>query len=175
MLSDPDVSAYAIGMTGVTMQAGTVTFGAQATTSTGGSIEPTVIEGRLPTAPDEILLGSKTMRDLHTGLGRTISVAIPDVTGPMPLRVVGRGVLAPITNTEQLGRGAVLSPSLVDRLAAAAPPGFTVPPPGDVFVRFLPGRDHARKSPLAPSPACVSELSLSSTSLRRAPPWLPGA
>ncbi len=142
--SEPTVSAFAIGATGATMRSGTVTFGAQATANIQGSIDPTVIEGRLPTGPDEILLGSKTMDDLHTGLGRTIDVAIPDVTSPMPVHVVGRGVLPPLTETEQLGRGAVLSPSAFDRLATTAPPDFTVPPPGDVFVRFRPGLDRAQ-------------------------------
>jgi len=126
------------------MRSRTVTFGAQATSSLKGSIEPTVIEGRLPTGPDEILLGSKTMGDLRTGLGQTIDVEVPDVTGPMPVRVVGRGVLPPLTETEQLGRGAVLSPSAFDRLATTAPPDFTIPPPGDVFVRFRPDLNRAR-------------------------------
>jgi uncharacterized integral membrane protein len=142
--SDPAISAFAVGTTGLPMRVGNVNFGAQATSSLQGSLEPTVIAGRLPTGPDEILLGSKTMHDLHTGLGRTVDVTVAELPTPLSLRVVGRGVLASITDTEQLGRGAVVSPSAGDRLATTAPPGFKVPPPGDAFVRFRPGPGRAR-------------------------------
>jgi len=60
------------------------------------------------------------------------------------MRVVGRGVLASETDTEQLGRGAVVAPSALDRVATTAPPGFNLPPPGDAFVRCGPVRDRAR-------------------------------
>jgi hypothetical protein len=142
--SDPSVSAFAVGQTGAPLQVGDVTFGAQATTNIQGSIEPTVIEGRLPAGPDEILLGTKTMEDVHTGVGGTIDVAVAEVTKPMPMRVVGRGVLASMSATEQLGRGAILPPSAFDRMATTAPADFAVPPPGDVLVRFRPGVDRQR-------------------------------
>lgn len=139
--ADPAVGAFAVGTAGIPMQAGKVTFGAQYTSSVQGSLEPTVIEGRLPAGPDEILLGSKTMRQLHSSLGQTIRLGVTGMTGPVPMRVVGRGTLPPVDDLEQLGRGAVLSPSAVARLATMAPAGFPVPPALDVFVRFNPGPD----------------------------------
>jgi len=144
LASDPAIAAFAVGGTGIPMRTDKVTFGAQATSSVEGSLEPTVIAGRLPTGPDEILLGSKTLTDLHTSLGRTISVTVAELPTPLSMRVVGRGVLASITDTEQLGRGAVVAPSALNRLATIAPPGFKVPPGGDAFVRFGPVKDRAR-------------------------------
>lgn len=144
LASDPAIAAFAVGRTGIPMRTDKVTFGAQATFNVAGSLEPTVTAGRLPTGPDEILLGSKTMAALHTSLGRIISVTVAELPTPLSMRIVGRGVLASITDAEQLGRGAVVAPSALDRLATIAPPGFKVPPEGDAFVRFGPVHDRAR-------------------------------
>ena len=57
---DGAVDAVAMGSTGAPLQVGRVSVDAQATTSVRGSIVPTLIEGRLPTGPDEIALGSRT-------------------------------------------------------------------------------------------------------------------
>ncbi len=137
--ADPVVAAVAVGATGIPLQAGPVNFDGWSTASVQGSLTPTVIEGRLPSAPDEILLGSRTMADLHVHLGQTVDVALRDLTRPVAFRVVGRGVLAPITDNELLGKGAVLAPDGSSIFAALVPPGFETPPPGDAFVRFRPG------------------------------------
>jgi len=53
-------------------------------------------------------------------------------------------VLATTTPSETLGRGAVLAPGGIAEFKALAPPGFAVPTPGDVFVRFRPGVERSR-------------------------------
>jgi hypothetical protein len=139
--ADPDVTAVAAGSTGIPLQVGRTDFGAWAASTVQGSLDPTVIDGRLPRAPDEILLGSRTLADLHAYLGETIQVAVQGVTGPRPMRIVGRGVLAPIGDNEQLGMGAVITPEAITAFTAVVSAGFAVPPPGDAFVRFRAGLD----------------------------------
>jgi ABC-type lipoprotein release transport system permease subunit len=128
-----------MGSTGLPLQAGRVKFDGWSVASVQGSLLPTVVEGRLPASPTEIVLGTRTLQDLHAHLGDTIDVAVRDLTRPLPMRIVGRGVLAPISDLEQLGRGAVLAPDVITTLAPLAPPGFEPPPPGDAFVRFRRG------------------------------------
>jgi hypothetical protein len=143
--ADPVVSTAAIALVGIPFRSGGVTFGAQATSALKGRLEPPVLAGRLPSANDEILLGSRTMRQLHTRVGRTIDVDLP--TGPpIRLRVVGRGVLPPLTDTEQLGRGGVVAGGFLEALKGLAPAmaNFRIPPPGDGFVSFAPDVPPAR-------------------------------
>jgi hypothetical protein len=139
LLADPSVSGVTVALAGIPMSVGRVNFAAIVPTTVQGSVNPTVIDGRLPNAPDEILLGSRTMHDVHAHMGQTIMVTGPSFTSPVALRIVGRGVLAPFSDTEQLGRGAVLSPSALPAFEKIVPPGFQIPPPGNAFVSFRPG------------------------------------
>ncbi len=137
--ADPAVSALATASTGIPLLARGVSFGAVATTTEAGALDPTVIEGRLPAGPNEILLGSRTLSALRAHLGQTIEITSRFLTRGVPMRIVGRGVLAAVADNEQLGQGAVLAPDAVKVFADLATPGFSVPPPGDVYVRFRPG------------------------------------
>ena len=76
--------------------------------------EPTIAEGRAPTAPDEVALGATTMARLHTQVGATIELAEHEQGPNHPVRVVGRSVLpglAPYPGSDKagLGVGALLS------------------------------------------------------------------
>lgn len=145
--SDPDVEALAVADTGIPMISGKTRFGAEALVDVKGSILPTVVSGRLPEAPDEILLGVQTMSALHTRIGRTLPVAVNGITGPLPMRVVGTGVLSTTSDSESLGKGAVLAASAMPRFLSHVPPGFSPPPPGDLFIRFRQGIDPGRAIP----------------------------
>src|SRR5439155_3898154 len=136
---DPAVTAVFVGWDSLAMRSGRVNFGTQAGVGAKGSFHPTILAGRSPRAPDEILLGSRTMRDLHTHLGERIPVAVAGLTTPVSMRAVGRGVLPAMSDTEQLGNGAVVAPSALNALVAKGPPGLSVPPPTDMFVRFRAG------------------------------------
>jgi hypothetical protein len=151
--ADPAVSAVTIADTGIPLVSGRTHFGGEAVLPVRGSIAPTVVEGRLPQRPDEIVLGTATMATLHTAIGRTIPVAVEGFTDPVPMRVVGTGVLATFTQTESLGKGAVLSTSALERFLAHVPAGFPAPPPGDAFVTFRPGT-----SPVAGAAELTSRL-----------------
>jgi ABC-type lipoprotein release transport system permease subunit len=142
--ADPAVEAVSVASTGIPFQVGSVHFDASAIANVQGSVSPTVVDGRLPAAADEIFLGSRTMSDLHAHLGQTIPVTVTGVTThPMSLRVVGRGVFAPIAGAQGLGRGAMVPVDTLAAMAPFVPPGFQAPPPGDVFVRFRPGTGKA--------------------------------
>ena len=139
--SDPDVAEVAVSSTGVPLESGGVTFGAVAVTGAADVLAPTILSGRLPTAADEIALGLRTMSDLHTHIGEMVPIGVSGIAGPQPMRVVGRAVIAPINDTQRLGRGAIVAPSALDAFAATAVAGFEAPPPGDAFIRFRPGVD----------------------------------
>jgi ABC-type lipoprotein release transport system permease subunit len=136
--TDPDVDAVAIATTGMPVRSGDVSFAAQQMTNVRGAIEPTLVDGRLPERPDEIVLGTRTAAQVGARIGSTISITVADVTSPIEMHVVGRAVLPPFTDLESLGRGAILSPAATTLLVAHAPPGFDVPPPSDLLVRFDP-------------------------------------
>jgi hypothetical protein len=138
--ADPDIAAIAVADTGIPFRSGHQNFGGEFISDVRDSITPTVVAGRLPEGPDEILLGVRTMGALHTSIGRTIEVAVNGITSPLPMKVVGSGVLTTSSDTQTLGKGAIVAPSAVDRFMAKARPGFGGPPgPGDAFVRFRPG------------------------------------
>jgi ABC-type antimicrobial peptide transport system permease subunit len=79
------------------------------------------------------------MAALHTSIGRTIEVAVNGITSALPMTVVGSGVLTTSSDSQTLGKGAIVAPSATERFMAKAPPGFQAPGPGDAFVRFRPG------------------------------------
>jgi hypothetical protein len=61
-----------------------------------GHIGAEVLRGRAPVADDEVVLGTKTARQLHKGVGSTVHIAgEPGAKGP-DLRVVGVGLLPTI-------------------------------------------------------------------------------
>jgi hypothetical protein len=80
--------------------------GARAIDSVKGSIAPTVLEGRAPKRPGEVLLGVKTFDALHRDIGDVI--VVHNGRRAVRLRVVGRGVL-PATKWNKLDEGAAFS------------------------------------------------------------------
>jgi ABC-type lipoprotein release transport system permease subunit len=56
-----------------------------------GSLSPTVLEGRAPAGPDELLVGTRTARSLGIKIGDEVPVRVADRSSAF--RVVGRGVL----------------------------------------------------------------------------------
>ncbi len=75
----------------------------------------TMIDGRLPAADDEVVLGAKTMRQVGARVGSTVRVALSGSSSPggattiRRFRVVGTTVLPPDFNGAALGTGAVFT------------------------------------------------------------------
>jgi hypothetical protein len=105
-----------------------------------GELLPAVIEGRAPTQPDEIALGSVTMRTLAKRIGDTV---LATTTGASRrLRVVGRLVVSTGDANAAVtpGKGAIAHVGLWRHLS---PPGTPISP-GGFLVRLDPASDRRR-------------------------------
>ena len=98
-----------------------------------GSVGPSVIDGRVPTARDELLLATKTMSGLGAHLGDVMTVRIGGRSARF--RVVGKGVLPDNEGAGiRLGRGAMITFQGLKTLAPAAPENV-------FLVKLRPGLD----------------------------------
>ena len=92
-----------------------------------GPLLVTAVDGRLPATTDEVVLGTKTMRDVGAQVGSTVHVALSgsssgDRTAKVrTFRVVGTTVLPPDFNSQGLGTGAVFT--LAGLLGRTCPSG----------------------------------------------------
>lgn len=77
----------------------------------------TLLAGRPPAGPDEIVLGSRTLAALHARLGQTVPVVVNGRTRPM--RIVGSAVFAAFSvggaSATDLGTGAAVSASVLSK------------------------------------------------------------
>jgi hypothetical protein len=103
--SDPAVSDVGVGAI-EPVDVGGQAVGARAMDDVKGSAAPTVLDGRAPRAPGEVLLGTKTLDALHLHIGDR--VAVRSGTRAVRLRIVGRCVL-PSTKYSKLSEGAAFS------------------------------------------------------------------
>jgi ABC-type lipoprotein release transport system permease subunit len=70
-----------------------------------GSVEPVVLDGRAPSGPDEVLIGSDLLERLGLALGDRIDVSGPG--GDQTMTVVGRAIV-PIVGSSQTDDGIVV-------------------------------------------------------------------
>jgi hypothetical protein len=139
LAADHNVSAIATADTGLPLAVGGHRVDGLVLRRVHGIIEPTVVQGRSPTTPEEVLLGTKTLRRLHRNIGDQVELRITAVRPhPMRFRIVGSGVLPPTSDAGQLGEGAFIT---YEGEARLAPPEITVPPSSTAFVRFGRGVD----------------------------------
>jgi hypothetical protein len=140
--SDSRVSDLAVGYKGFPLAIGRVRVDGIALEQVkgGASVEPTPIAGRLPAGPDEIMLGSRTMADLHLRLGDSVHASLAG-SPPITFRVVGTGVFPSLSDAMSLGKGAATTTAGLKRSLAPEVP----PPPLQIgLIRFRPGVDKAR-------------------------------
>ena len=105
-----------------------------------GRLDPVILAGRPPRADDEIALGTRTMRELHVGLGDDVDAKSFSSDRPgARMRVVGRAVFPLFGELGRLGDGA-----FVTRAAWARVQNERVDPVTEaVLVRLAPGADQA--------------------------------
>jgi ABC-type lipoprotein release transport system permease subunit len=106
-----------------------------------GELLPAVVEGRAPTQPNEIALGSTTMRMLGKRIGDTVEITSP--VGPRQrLRVVGRVIIngGDVNAAVAPGKGAISHVELWRRLDPSSPSAA----PQSFFVRLDPTSDRHR-------------------------------
>jgi hypothetical protein len=141
LLANPEVAAVAalLGQSEVTVDGRLVPI--LAIEERKGALAPVVIEGREPLRPDEIALGSLTLRSLGRRVGDTVTLAA-ERRPARPLRVVGRVVLnqpgcdCVITQ----GKGGIVHPDLFRDLA----PEPELAHPSTFLVRLDVGVDRDR-------------------------------
>lgn len=95
-----------------------------------GSPSLTVLDGRMPAAPDEVALGPKTLGDFHVAIGDRVSVATNDDSNRQ-VTVVGE-VLFPVFDENPFNAGVAFHPDLLGEVARSD--GF-----GASLVKFAPG------------------------------------
>lgn len=126
----PETEGVAVATIG-RLRNGNVTFDVLGIEQLKGTVLPTVVEGRVPAAPTEILLGTRTLEDLGRSIGDTTRVSVGDRSALV--RVVGRGVLPEFAVAARLGEGATMTLEGARRLAPQAATQV-------VLVRDRPGR-----------------------------------
>jgi hypothetical protein len=87
-----------------------------------GSVLPPVVEGRAPLQPDEVLVGTRTLRTIGAGIGDVLTVRVGDRSERA--RVVGRGVLPSLVDSldvSGLGEGVLFTDEGLRRLVPDAP------------------------------------------------------
>jgi ABC-type lipoprotein release transport system permease subunit len=102
---------------------------------------PTILEGRPPRTADEVVLGTRTMREAGVGIGDRVRVGLYTIDRrPLPMRVVGRAVFPVFGITGQLGDGALVNVAGARRISR----DLADPEQTSVLVRLADGTDPER-------------------------------
>ena len=113
-LERPGIAAITAGVGGDVSINGHV-VDAVAGQSMRGPLLLTIVDGRLPAADDEVVLGAKTMRQVGAHVGSTVRIALSEsssasgATRVRNFRVVGTTVLPPDFSGASLGTGVVFT------------------------------------------------------------------
>ncbi|MBO0819162.1 MAG: ABC transporter permease, partial [Actinobacteria bacterium] len=129
--AQPGVTGYAIGDYGQVRVNGAA-VSAIGLTPVRGRGYLTMLAGRPPASPGEIVLGARTLRALDLHVGQTAQVAANgygEASAPRPMRVVGEAVFASLGR-----RGSFLGTDLGNG-AAVVPSVLSVPNPASGCVR----------------------------------------
>ena len=131
LATNPYVGAYSAVWFSEIEVDGTVVAAASVDTA-GGRVFQTIVEGREPNGPDELVLGTTTLRRLGLRLGQTVRV---EAGRPASMRIVGRTAMVG-TDSETAGDGAILTIEGLRRLEPDQGSGY-----GMFHVRYAPGAD----------------------------------
>jgi len=151
LVNDPDIEALAFADSGIPFRLYSddgppngIPVAGLALMNLKGSLFPPILEGRAPETPDEVVLGTRMLRELGITLDPlrppSIQVSLQGNEGiRLPLRVVGRAVIPPLGSFGELGYGVALTSEerLVPLLAGGDRPPVVV----DLLVRWRPGAD----------------------------------
>jgi hypothetical protein len=88
-----------------------------------GRTDPVALDGRLPSAPNEVALAGQTLDRIDTSIGDTV-VAIDENGERVPLQVVGRTLLPMVSLGDSLsvGEGALLTAEGLDSFGSSTRP-----------------------------------------------------
>jgi hypothetical protein len=131
--SSPGVGDVALGYAGIPFALDGFRVDGIALTTGASSLAPAVTSGRLPSAPDEIALGTRTMASLHLHLGSFVDAQVERGTRAR-VQVVGTALFPTLSDQLGLGKGALMTAAGLRRTLGPVP----APPVDHVFVRFRP-------------------------------------
>ena len=103
----------------------------------GSSVGPPIVSGHGLLAADQIVLGPRTLAQIHARVGDTITLD-NGVTPPVRLTVVGTAAMPTLTNGSDMGRGGVVATSLFPAKLLNIQ-GAQIVGPNAVLVRGRPG------------------------------------
>jgi hypothetical protein len=133
--SVPEVLAVAEGGLGIPLRMNGELADAVALDADEPSLLPPLLQGRYPSANDEVALGANTLKAIKGRVGGTVEVSALGTTG-RPFTIVGTAVIPTVGHSGNLGEG-----SLVSNAAARAifsDDGSTM---GDLVIKLRPGAD----------------------------------
>src|SRR5215208_4323017 len=134
---DPSISGAALGTEGALVRVNGREVPVRAVESLKGTVSPTVIEGRAPAGPREILLGAKTLDALDVQLEDVVEVRqLGSEDDGIPMRVVGRGVVGGETSPK-LGEGGSITFRALREIYPEIPQNCCAL----VELRFVPGAE----------------------------------
>ncbi len=113
ILADPDVASATLAVS-QTITIDDASVQARGLKTVRGEPPAMFIEGRAPSAIDDVALGRKTRRALHVGTGDVVHAAGPG--GTFDLRVVGTAVFSGMADDPALAEGAALTYEGLDRI-----------------------------------------------------------
>ncbi|MEP7201379.1 MAG: FtsX-like permease family protein [Ilumatobacteraceae bacterium] len=119
LVADPEIEAAAIVLYDEQLSINGVEAISMTVDPVKGGIAPTVIEGRAPSADDEIAVGRDTMRDVGVELGTSVTVTSRSQVSEQ-LRIVGVIAFPTIGEPTAVATGAVLTAKAGDRLLLGA-------------------------------------------------------
>jgi ABC-type lipoprotein release transport system permease subunit len=131
LAANSHVSAFSAAWFSRVLIDGTEVYAAGIDTA-NGRVFPTIVEGHEPDGPNDIVLGTRTLRQLGRRLGQTVEVA---AGRSVTMRIVGRSALL-TGEEEKAGTGAVLTLEGLQRLDPARGSGY-----GVFYIRYAPGAD----------------------------------
>jgi hypothetical protein len=130
--ADPDVESTTRLWYGLRAQVDGRSVTGYAQRRVEGSGDIVIVDGRAPSAPDEVALGAKTLRRAGVAIGETVEV------GDQRQVVVGQALFPAFEDTFPMADGVLLTDDGMDRLAVR---GDVPTWSNAILVRFAPGSD----------------------------------
>jgi hypothetical protein len=170
--ADPDVAGYAGELGGIYVPIDGHRTAVTVLDVHGDVATPIVLEGRVPSAADEIGLGRSTLEALHKHIGDFVTTNSPEGQD-LQLRIVATIVpMSAVDTLESFGEGALIPYATAKRAAGPNEPLI----PSAFLVTFHPGVDRSaamtRLEQLFPRTVLVAPSSVDVDTLRRVD-WLP--
>jgi ABC-type lipoprotein release transport system permease subunit len=151
LANDPDIEALALADSGIPFRVFSergpergIPVQGLAVMNLKGSVLPPILEGRAPESPNEVVLGTRMLRELRLRLDPlrppNLELSLQgNEKERVSMRVVGRAVIPPLGNFGELGYGVALTSeeAILELLSGSDRPPVVV----DVLIRWRPGVD----------------------------------